>query len=163
MSTSRYEVESLWAALPDEVRERVDELVARRRRLAAVSVIWASGFEPRPDLGMSQILIAARAEALGDRVEPPPPRDVETLAATVAGLPRAPVAFELGRDGDTGGWMQVLMTVVGPTAPDGTPGESVWLAAFREVEAGAEEEAASVASVLAERFRVPLRTLGEKP
>jgi hypothetical protein len=78
------------------VREQVDGFVLRDRRLEAIRValeafrVLEEGAQaPRAGLHDCQRVVTARYQALADRVvrQPEPPRDVETLAARIRGLP----------------------------------------------------------------------------
>ncbi|WP_239134904.1 hypothetical protein [Streptomyces sp. SID12488] len=104
----------------------------------------------------------ARCEALADRVVrlPEPPRDLETLAARIGELPGQPAAIEAMWDGDTGGWVVVLVAVLDD------PQDEVELAVIRH---GSDlrvfngrvppwpeaQEALLVGTALAARFGVP--------
>ncbi|GAA3370086.1 hypothetical protein GCM10020367_15320 [Streptomyces sannanensis] len=138
---------TLWDRLPEPVRERVDAEVVQRQLIRAVRVIRESGIEPVPGLAGCQILIAERTELLADRLVPLPPRDPDTLAARVGGLPRPPVAFEAVWDGDTQGWIVDLLAILAD------PWEEVPLASIRGLEQS--DEATATGRELAARFRVP--------
>ncbi|MFE6662090.1 hypothetical protein ACFVFH_00795 [Streptomyces sp. NPDC057697] len=142
--------EFLWWTFSAEVRERVDGLVVADRAVQAVHAMRESGVEPRPGLHLCMDVLAGRHRALVDRVEPPPRLDVDTLAAAAGALPRAPVAVEADRDGDTRGWTVVLSAVSSP------PGENVVLARFL-IGAAGTGEAVRTGRELAERLGIPFR------
>ncbi|MGV9692466.1 hypothetical protein ACWDUX_25550 [Streptomyces sp. NPDC003444] len=143
----------LWTALPQEARERVDALVVRRRRLTATEEVLKAGVVPRPALHDCFRLVTVRTEILADRLVPPPPQDVDTLAGKAAALPGPPVALELEWDGDTQGWILVLGAVL--PGPSGRPHP---LAQWRET---AWTEPLATARTLADRLGVPLRGPGD--
>lgn len=110
-----------WGALPASVREQVDGLVLRDRRLEAirvtmeaVRVLWEGAGVPHPGLHDCQHVVMARYQALADRIvrQPDPPRDAEALAARIRELPGQLVAIEAIWDGDTNGWFVVLVAVL---------------------------------------------------
>jgi hypothetical protein len=110
-----------WDRLPVSVREQVDGFVLRDRRLEAIRVtleavrVLEEGAQaPRAGLHDCQRVVTARYQALADRVvrQPEPPRDVETLAARIRGLPGQLAAVEAVWDGDTDGWFVVLVAVM---------------------------------------------------
>ncbi|GHG69188.1 hypothetical protein [Streptomyces griseocarneus] len=156
-------MEMWWYSLPEPTRERVDGLVLRDSRILAVretwegvKTLWGDSRAPRPGLYDCEAVVAARYEALADRIvrTPEPPRDVETLVARVAGLPGRPVAVEAIWDGDTSGWFVVLVALFDD------PRNEVELALIRR---GPDtdgmwpqaKEAAATGKALAERFDVP--------
>ncbi|WP_326669454.1 hypothetical protein [Streptomyces sp. NBC_01257] len=64
----------LWQALPEAVREEVDELAVLDRTVAAVVLVRRCGIEPPPELHVCVRLVHERRLALADRIPPPPPR-----------------------------------------------------------------------------------------
>ncbi|MCX4822314.1 hypothetical protein OG883_20960 [Streptomyces sp. NBC_01142] len=108
----------------------------------------AAGAEPMPSLIDCRMVFCRRAEQLADRLVPPPPQDVGTLATQAAELPRPPVAFEAVGDGDTQGWMVVLFAIIAD------PREEVFLASLRNYPKEAYEASAAEHG-LARRFGVP--------
>ncbi|MET9726605.1 hypothetical protein [Streptomyces zaomyceticus] len=147
------EPHELWSALTRETREHVDAEVIRRRRLTAVLAIRESGLLPEPDLHDCVALVGVREEILADRLVPLPRTDVDTLAADVEVLPRRPVALELEWDGDTWGWILLLVAVL--PGPASRPHQ---LAQWQEV---AWEEPLATARALADRLGVPLSGPGD--
>ncbi|MGW9438313.1 hypothetical protein [Streptomyces sp. NPDC055607] len=143
----------LWTALPQDVRERVDALVVRRRQIMAVKEMRESGVAPRPGLRDCVDLVAARMEILADRLVPPPYQDVDALAGQAAALPGPPVALELAWDGDTQGWILVLGAVL-----PGSSGRPHALAQWQET---VWTEPLATARALADRLGVPLRGPGD--
>lgn len=138
----------LWQVLPDAVREQVDELAVLSRDIQAVVLIRGCDIDPLPELHTCMRLVSRRRLALPDRVPPPSPRDAAALAAKAAALPRAPVAFEAYWDGDSDGWLVVLVAILAE------PWEEEWLACFRR----GEDNGGPVARTgreLGERFGVP--------
>lgn len=111
---------------------------------------------PVPDLAVCKDLLVVRMDHLADRIEPPPPQDVDTLAAKTAELSRRPVGFEAEWDGDSHGWMAVLYAVLAD------PPERVCIAALRD-QGGLDlrTEANGTGCSLGERFGVPFRFVDE--
>ncbi|GAA3905969.1 hypothetical protein GCM10023084_67900 [Streptomyces lacrimifluminis] len=110
-----------WDALPESVREQVDDLVLRDRRLTAIGVSMAAvrilgegAPAPGPGLHDCRRVVVARCHAVADRGvrQPDPPRDVDTLAARVGELPGQLAAVEAIGDGDTDGWCVLLVAVL---------------------------------------------------
>lgn len=157
-----------WDALPQTVRERVDELVLADRMAGAMKEIWdafgeggaaeggpvggpggpgGSGGElgargagatagsvsgvPRPGLRDCQDVVAARYEALADRIVPPTRPTVAELADLIRTEPEPPLAVEALWDGDTRGWM-VDVVAVFPVAP-ASPGAPASAATPRDL------------------------------
>ncbi|WP_406448968.1 nucleotidyltransferase domain-containing protein [Streptomyces sp. NBC_00876] len=145
---SDHRTDFLRQALPDAVRDRVDELAVLSRDVQAVALIRGCGLDPVPGLHTCMELVYRRRVALADRVPPPPPRDAAALAAKAAALPRRPVAFEAYWDGDTQGWVVVLVAVLAE------PWQDACLACFRRGEQGIDE-VARTGRELGERFGVP--------
>lgn len=102
-----------WEDVPADVRARVDELVVADERFGAVRELWENGRDPRIGLNDCQDLVYRRQLALADRIRrgPEPPGDLATLIAVVEALPRRPEAVEALWDGDSIGWMTVLLAV----------------------------------------------------
>ncbi|HEY9367839.1 hypothetical protein [Streptomyces sp.] len=145
-------IQELWAALPLDVRERVDACVVRRRRIEALQVIRSTVAGTGIHEGLE--LVLARTEILADRLEPLPAQDLDTLTGLARELPGGPpVALRLEWDGDTFGWMLELGAVLA-----GTEGEGRALALWRE---GDWTEPLATAAALAERLGVPLHGPGD--
>jgi hypothetical protein len=109
---------TLWAALPETVRQRIDGLIAQDRRIHAVAALREALPEPKPGLYDCLDTVAWRYRELGQRFElwPTPPLDVEQLTRTVRGLAGALVAIEASWDGDTFGWyVQLTAKLVAPS------------------------------------------------
>ncbi|WP_194893429.1 hypothetical protein [Catenulispora pinisilvae] len=102
-----------WNEVPADVRARVDELVIADEWFGAVRELWENGREPRIGLNDCQDLVYRRQVELADRIrhKPEPPRDLPTLIAAVEALPRRPDAIEALWDGDSRGWMTLLLAV----------------------------------------------------
>ncbi|MFD7620843.1 hypothetical protein [Streptomyces sp. NPDC059802] len=143
----------MWWTFPADVRERIDALVLAGRTIQAVHAMRECGIEPRPELHTCVDVLEGRHRALADRMPPSPRHDVDALAAAAGALPRAPVAVEAVRDGDTRGWIVVLTAVLA------RPWESVALADFR-IGAAGTGEAERTGRELAERLGVPFRFAG---
>ncbi|MGW9120484.1 hypothetical protein ACWGRV_28395 [Streptomyces sp. NPDC055663] len=148
--TDSHRAQLLWRTLPAAVRERVDELVLAGRNIQAVQAMRESGIDPRPELHECVEVFDGRQRELADRLPPPAPRDVGTLAGAAGALPRDPVAVEAVWDGDTWGWIVVLTAVLAE------PWESVALAGFR-IGAAGTGEAARTGRELAARLGIPFR------
>ncbi|MFJ8849607.1 hypothetical protein [Streptomyces sp. NPDC102437] len=148
--TDSHRAQLLWRTLPADVRERVDGLVLAGRNIQAVHAMRESGIDPRPELHECVEVLDGRQRALADRMPPPAPRDVDTLAEAAGALPRDPVAVEAVWDGDTQGWIVVLTAVLAE------PWESAVLAGFR-IGAAGTDDAARTGRELAERLGVPFR------
>ncbi|MGW1843072.1 hypothetical protein [Streptomyces sp. NPDC001966] len=148
--TDSHRAQLLWRTLPAAVRERVDELVLAGRNIQAVQAMRESGIDPRPELHECAEVLDGRQRELADRLPPPAPRDVGTLAGAAGALPRDPVAVEAVWDGDTWGWIVVLTAVLAE------PWESVALAGFR-IGAAGTGEAARTGRELAARLGIPFR------
>ncbi|MEX2981549.1 hypothetical protein [Streptomyces sp. C36] len=162
-------MDNWWYSLPESTRERVDGLVLRDSRLLAVretwegvKTLWGDSRAPRPGVYDCERVVAARYEALADRIvrTPERPRDVETLAARTAALPGRPAAIEALWDGDTNGWFVALV------AHFDDPRSEVELALIRRGRDDADarwpqaREAATTGTALAERFGVPFHFAG---
>ncbi|MEV6398865.1 hypothetical protein AB0M39_29465 [Streptomyces sp. NPDC051907] len=162
-------METAWDGLPEQLRERVDGLVLKDRRIEAIwalreatSAMAEAARQPSPEVYECQTMVMARYEALADQIvrEPERPRDVETLSARISESPGRLAAVEAVWDGDTDGWFVVLEAVF-----DAPPSEAV-LATIRhgsdmrvfngQVPPWPEaQEAMSTGAALAERFGVP--------
>ncbi|WP_282691697.1 hypothetical protein [Streptomyces sp. CC208A] len=142
---------ALWAALPWEVRERMDAHVVRRRRLMAAREVLDAGLLPRPGLYACLDLVHVREEILADRLVPLPDRDADTLTERAAALGRPVVALELEWDGDSWGWILGLDAV-------GGAGERAPLARWQET---AWDGPLAVAAEVAGRLGAELRGPGE--
>ncbi|MEU8031677.1 hypothetical protein [Streptomyces sp. NPDC049099] len=111
-----------WSHLDEQRRREIDADVLRDRRMAALKTTW----EALRPLGLSlheaELLVYARYEALGDRVQhrPPDPLDLPSLAARVAAHPGRVAAIEAVWDGDTvHEWFVLLIAVLDDPAGDG--------------------------------------------
>ena len=95
----------LWERLPNELRSRVDELIADDRQLPAIVAIRDTLDQPRPGIYECMDLLAERyAELDQPWFRPSPPLDIDVLARQVAALPHPPDAIEALWDGDSDGW-----------------------------------------------------------
>lgn len=151
----------LWDRIPADVRQRVDELLARQRKLQAITAIRDNVEDPRPHLYECMDLLVARCAELGEPwIRPSEPLDIDRLAATVAALPHPPHAIEAYWDGDTSGWFVCLAAVSAPPPTERT------LALIRfggdirlfngEVPPWPEaQEATAVGTALADRLGIP--------
>jgi hypothetical protein len=102
----------LWERLPNELRSRVDELIADDRKLAAMVAIRDTLDEPRPGIYECMDLLAERyAELDQPWCRPSTPLDIDVLARQVAALPHSPDAIEALWDGDSDGWFVCLVAV----------------------------------------------------
>jgi hypothetical protein len=103
----------LWAALPSQARAEIDALVMEGRKIQAVQVVRDALKEPRPGLYECMDLLAERFADLGQRFtrSPSAPLDLDELTATIRALPQEPAAIEALWDGDTEGWMILLLAV----------------------------------------------------
>jgi hypothetical protein len=91
----------LWEHLPNELRSRVDELIADDRQLPAIVAIRDTLDQPRPGIYECMDLLAERyAELDQPWFRPSPPLDIDVLARQVAALPHPPDAIEALWDGD---------------------------------------------------------------
>ncbi|UZI30344.1 hypothetical protein [Streptomyces sp. VB1] len=109
-----------WAYLEERTRREVDADVLRDRRLSAVVSVWEALRPLGVGLHEAELVVHARYEALGDRVQrtPPDPLDLPSLAARVAALPGRVAAVEAVWDGDTvHGWFVDLVAVL--DSPEG--------------------------------------------
>jgi hypothetical protein len=113
MRTSEHMENPLWAALPGQVRTRVDALVREGSKLRAVQVVRDALGEPRPGIYECMDLIAERFADLGQRFNrsPTAPLDLEDLATAIQACPDEPAAIEVLWDGDSEGWMVRLLAV----------------------------------------------------
>lgn len=104
---------SRWDALPEDLHQRVDALVLDGQTFAAIGCLTGAGLQPQLSLVVCMELVAARCDVLSDRITagPPQPASVESLLTKVASLPTAPEAIEAIWDGDTFGWLVVLLAV----------------------------------------------------
>ncbi|MFG2331308.1 hypothetical protein ACGFMM_16970 [Streptomyces sp. NPDC048604] len=144
----------LWAVLPPEVREEVDAWVVRRGMVQAIHVVRSSREGAGTGIHAGVDLVAWRMEVLGDRVEPLPADDLETLAGRARELPGGPpAALRLEWDGDSWGWMLVLRAVL-DAGDDRPPVLAVWR--------GTDwAEPPATAAALAGRLGVPLHGPGD--
>jgi hypothetical protein len=102
----------LWERLPNELRSRVDELIADDRKLPAIMAIRDTLDEPRPGIYECMDLLAERyAELDQPWFRRSPPLDIDVLARQAATLPHPPDAIEALWDGDTDGWFVCLVAV----------------------------------------------------
>lgn len=102
----------LWESLPNELRSRVDELIADDRKLSAIVAIHDMLDQPRPGIYECMDLLAERYAELGQPwLRPSPPLDIDVLARQVAALPHPPDAIEALWDGDSNGWFVCLAAV----------------------------------------------------
>jgi hypothetical protein len=102
----------LWERLPNELRSRVDELIAEGHKLLAVVEIRDTLDQPCPGIYECMDLLAERyAELDQPWFRPSRPLDIDVLARQVAALPHAPDAIEALWDGDTEGWFVRLVAV----------------------------------------------------
>ncbi len=105
-----------WAALSQQLRDRLDELLRDRRMFPAVALLWQeSDLEPRLGLHEAQDLLVARRDELDRqglvRPGPPPPTTAE-LIERAAAIDGPVAAVEALWDGDTQGWFVDLVAVV---------------------------------------------------
>ncbi|HEX2357609.1 MAG TPA: hypothetical protein VHI50_14285 [Micromonosporaceae bacterium] len=155
-------MEALWDSLPESLRVGVDDLVLHDLWIQAIAAVAQAGLQPQPELLRCQDLAQWRYRKLHDRIqsEPEQPRDVETLLGRVAGIGWAPDAIEAVWDGDTHGWLVLLVAVRENPRTEST------LAIVRhggdlrvfngQVPPWSEaEEATHLGRALAERLRVP--------
>jgi hypothetical protein len=99
--------------LPNELRSRVDELIAQGRKVPAVVEIRDTLDRPCPGLYACMDLLAERyAELDQPWFRPSPPLDIDVLARQVAALPHPPDAIEALWDGDTDGRFVRLIAVM---------------------------------------------------
>lgn len=143
-----------WTYLEERTRREVDADVLRDRRLSAVKSVWEALRPLGVGLHEAELVIYARYEALGDRVQytPPDPLDLPSLAARVAALPGRVAAVEALWDGDTvHGWFVELVAVL--DAPDG---ESRLATVYHRSDGPPPAVAAAEAGrALAEHLQVP--------
>ncbi|MEU7576180.1 hypothetical protein AB0B50_01040 [Streptomyces sp. NPDC041068] len=119
----------IWDALPQAVRERVDELVTADRMVGAMKEVWEAFGEggalagvPRPGgLRACQDLVAARYAVLADRVTRLSPPTVADMAAAIRAEAGRPVVIEALWDGDTQGWMVDVVAVFPPAGGGAVP------------------------------------------
>ncbi|MFG2509867.1 hypothetical protein ACGFOW_30715 [Streptomyces rubiginosohelvolus] len=143
-----------WAYLEERTRREVDADVLRDRRLSAVKSVREALRPLGVGLHEAELVVHARYEALGDRVQytPPDPLDLPSLAARVAALPGRVAAVEALWDGDTvHDWFVELVAVL--DAPDG---ESRLATVYHRSDGPAPAVAAAEASrALAAHLQVP--------
>ncbi|MGW3331662.1 hypothetical protein ACWDF9_14070 [Streptomyces rubiginosohelvolus] len=143
-----------WAYLEERTRREVDADVLRDRRLSAVKSVWEALRPLGGGLHEAELVIHARYEALGDRVQytPPDPLDLPSPAARVAALPGRVAAVEALWDGDTvHDWFVELVAVL--DAPDG---ESRLATVYHRSDGPPPAVAAAEAGrALAEHLQVP--------
>jgi len=102
----------LWERLPNELRSRIDELIADDRKLPAIVAIRDTLDQPCPGIYECMDLLAERYAELDQLwFRPSPPLDIDVLARQVAALPHPPDAIEALWDGDSGGWFVCLVAV----------------------------------------------------
>jgi hypothetical protein len=92
---------------------KVDAFVMEGRKLQAVQAVRDALSEPRPGIYDCMDLIAERFADLGQRFtrSPTAPLDPDELAAEIQALPHEPAAIEALWDGDSEGWMVLLLAV----------------------------------------------------
>ncbi|WP_457032571.1 hypothetical protein [Kitasatospora sp. P5_F3] len=102
----------IWAALSEQTRAEVDELVGLGRNVWAIKVIRDAFEPPKPGIHAAVDVLNDRYLALGTApFTPSPPLDLDRLYGTVRTLPTRPDAIEAVWDGDTTGWFVVLLAV----------------------------------------------------
>lgn len=108
-------VSGWWPYLEERTRQEVDADVLRDRRMSAVRSVWEALRPLGVGLHESELVVHARYEALGDRVQhkAPDPLDLPSLAARAAALPGRVAAVEAFWDGDTvHDWFVLLVAVL---------------------------------------------------
>jgi hypothetical protein len=164
-----------WESIPAAVRDRVDELVLADEWFSAVRELWLSSrdqsntgtaldtdTDQRIPLNDCQELVYQRQVELADRIrrKPEPPRDLQTLITKVSALPTRPHAIEALWDGDSIGWMVLLMAVTAePRAERGLAqirhGGDLRLFNGQVPPWPEAQEAAEVGAALAQHFGLP--------
>jgi hypothetical protein len=102
----------VWERLPNELRFRVDELIAQGRWVRAAGEIRDTVDQPCPGIRECMDLLADRYAELGQPwFSGCPPLNIDVLARQVAALPHPPDAIEALWDRDTEGWFVRLVAV----------------------------------------------------
>ncbi|HEX5540043.1 MAG TPA: hypothetical protein VFX60_00530 [Micromonospora sp.] len=124
-----------WTSLSSDLRERIDELLRRRRLLHAVVLLREEGgLDPRPGLYEAQDMLVERLAWLraAGLVEPEDPlAEVPHLIEKVKTITDPVVAVEALWDGDTQGWFVRLHAIVQRTSRHHPCFDEQWLAGFR--------------------------------
>jgi hypothetical protein len=121
----------MWMRLPQEVRERIDAELRRRRVLPAIVLMRAEGgLEPTPGLHEAQAVVLERFGWLAGQglVEPEPKVELSQL---ITAIERPVAAVEAVWDGDTQGWFVRLVAIVQRPSRHHARFDEVTLALFR--------------------------------
>ncbi|HEX5596563.1 MAG TPA: hypothetical protein VFX61_11200 [Micromonosporaceae bacterium] len=106
----------IWTALPEEVRDRIDELICRRKKALATKHLWRdAGLDPSPSLQTAIDVVEERSYqlTLQGRVDPePPPVPASQLIEEARAITDPVVAIEAMWDGDTYRWGVLLLAIV---------------------------------------------------
>jgi hypothetical protein len=106
---------ALWVRLPPEVRDRIDTELRQHRQLQAILTMRGEGgLDPTPGLCQAQAVVAQRLRWLTERgeVEPEPVVSVAELVTKVRAVSERVAAIEALWDGDTEGWLVMLLAVI---------------------------------------------------
>jgi hypothetical protein len=105
----------LWVQLPQEIRDRIDTELRQRRHLQAILTLRGEGgLDPTADLYQAQAVVDQRLRWLTERgeVEPDPVVGVAELVTKLQAISEPVAAIEALWDGDTQGWLVMLVAVI---------------------------------------------------
>ncbi|MEH1098223.1 hypothetical protein [Micromonospora sp. CPCC 205561] len=106
----------IWGGLPEEARDRIDELICRRHTVRAIRLLWRdAGLDPAPSLHQATDVVEERRHRLTvqGRLDPePPPAPMSRIVERVEAIAEPVVAVEALWDGDTARWGVSLVAVV---------------------------------------------------